>query len=102
MGNCDNCMHYSEIVNRLEQSEKNIETLTTDVKALQQSNIRSSTQIEMVFDVLNKIQVSIDGISKELKDLALKPGKRWDGIINTLLSTGIGAIIGIIISKLFS
>jgi uncharacterized coiled-coil DUF342 family protein len=88
-------------MNRLDKVEKDVEKITDEIVALQNSSSRSDEQIKMVFKILNEIKDSINGISKELKDLSLKPAKKWDDLIGTLLATGLGAIIGVAISKIF-
>lgn len=64
----------------LEEEQKNIHDLVTSVALIAQKQ--------------ESMESHIQEIREDVKTLAGKPNKRWDTVINTIISVSVGAIVG--------
>lgn len=73
-------------IDNLEKRQSNLEELTGTVKALA---IKEENVEKMVTD-----------IKDDVRELTNKPAKRWEGVVDKVIFTIIGAIVGYIMVKL--
>ena len=73
-------------LDEVERRQNHLEELVGSVKilALRQENVESD----------------VKEIKKDVKEIAGKPGKRWDAIVDKVLLTAIGAIVLYILARL--
>ena len=76
----------SHRLDEMEKRQDDLEELTSTVKvlAIREENVEND----------------VKEIKSDVKTLTEKPGKRWDGIVDKIIMTIIGAIIGFIFSQL--
>lgn len=76
----------SHRLDEMEKRQDDLEELTSTVKvlAIREENVEND----------------VKEIKSDVKTLTEKPGKRWDGIVDKIIMTVIGAIIGFIFSQL--
>lgn len=76
----------SKRLDEMEKRQDDLEELTSTVKvlAIREENVEND----------------VKEIKSDVKTLTEKPVKRWDGIVDKIIMTVIGAIIGFIFSKL--
>ena len=94
--------------------ELNIEHRLTEVEGHTADHKRRIKDLEKRQDNLDKLALAVNGlaikeenvektvneIKTDVKTLTDKPAKRWDGIVDKILFTIIGAIIGYVLIKL--
>lgn len=87
MMECERC----GIEKRLQIAEKDILTLQKS----QGDHDRRTTQMEIKLD---HIKLSLDEVKIKLTELAEKPARRWDLVINTAVIVVVSAVAGAIVS----
>ena len=73
-------------INELEEQQKQLNKLVSAVAVLAEKQ--------------NKIGDDVDDIKKEVKALADKPVKRWDGVVDKIISAIIAAIMGYALARI--
>ena len=75
----------SHRLDEMEKRQDDLEELTSTVKvlAIREENVEND----------------VKEIKSDVKTLTEKPGKRWDGIVDKIIMTVVGAIIGVILTK---
>ena len=58
------------------------------------------SSVAVLADRQNQIGDDVDDIKREIKVLAEKPGKRWDGIVDKIISAIIAAIMGYALARI--
>lgn len=73
-------------IQKLEKRQEDLEELTLTVKslAIKEENIEST----------------VKEIKDDVKQLNEKPAKRWEGLVTTIISVAVGALIGFIFTRL--
>lgn len=84
-----NSFRITEIAER----QANLEELIGTVKVL-------ALRQEVVESNVKEIKGDVKAIEGRVKELAEKPGKRWDSIVDKALTTIIGAILLFMLAKL--
>lgn len=76
----------SHRLDEIEKRQDDLEELTSTVKvlAIREENVEND----------------VKEIKSDVKTLTEKPGKRWDGIVDKIIMTVVGAIIGLILAKI--
>lgn len=72
-------------LNELEKRQDNLEELTVTVKIL-------ATKNEVV-------ESDVKEIKEDVKSLTNKPAKRWDNLVDKIISLVVAAIVGFIVAK---
>ena len=73
-------------IDKLEEQQKQLSDLVSAVAVLAERQ--------------NQIGDDVNSIKRELKTLAEKPAKRWDGIVDKIISTIIAAIMGYALARI--
>lgn len=73
-------------IDKLEEQQKQLSDLVSSVAVLAERQ--------------NQIGDDVNSIKRELKTLAEKPAKRWDGIVDKIISTIIAAIMGYALARI--
>lgn len=73
-------------IDKLEEQQKQLSDLVSAVAVLAERQ--------------NQIGDDVNSIKRELKTLAEKPVKRWDGIVDKIISTIIAAIMGYALARI--
>lgn len=76
----------SHRLDEMEKRQDDLEELTSTVKvlAIREENVEND----------------VKEIKNDVKTLTGKPGKRWEGMVDKIIMTVVGAIIGLILAKL--
>lgn len=94
------CEVYKSKVDKLEFSFAKIQDRVTELETKSEKTDFQYDQIMKMLDKLN--EQTIPELSKEIQALKSKPAERFNTIITSVLSTGVGAIVGFIFSKLLT
>ena len=73
-------------IDKLEEQQKQLSDLVSAVAVLAEKQ--------------NQIGDDVNSIKREIKVLAEKPAKRWDGIVDKIISTIIAAIMGYALARI--
>ena len=73
-------------IDKLEEQQKQLSDLVSAVAVLAERQ--------------NQIGDDVNSIKRELKSIAEKPAKRWDGIVDKIISTIIAAIMGYALARI--
>ena len=80
---------HKTLCNRLDRQEKMVDTVHT--LALSVSELANK---------LGTVQDKVDGLCEDVEEIKEKPGKRWDGLIEKVLFTVIGALVTFALAKI--
>lgn len=94
------CEVYKSKIDKLE-----VETseLQERVGKLEAKSEKTDFQYEQIMKMLDKLtEQTIPELSREIQALKNRPAERYNTIVTSIISTGIGALVGFIASKLFT
>lgn len=80
------CKRHEERLGELEKRQDNLDDLVGSVKVLAAREER--------------VEKDVKEIKADVKNLNSKPAKRWDNLVNQVLSIIIGAVLGFVITKI--
>lgn len=84
---CENC----KLELRIDEAEANI-------KELQRDRNDSNIKFGKMETTLEYIKIAVDNLTKKVEEIASAPKKRWDLVINTIITVIIAALITAIMS----
>ena len=94
-------------------NEEQIRTLT-ECDQRSKSNTHRLDRLEQNYEALNRLTVSVETMGVKLGNLdatmqkldarmeeqEAKPGKRWDGLVTTLIGVIVGAVMAVVFSHI--
>lgn len=80
---------HKTLFNRLDRQEKMVDTVHK--LALSVSELASKQ---------GTMQDKLDGLCSDVEEIKEKPGKRWDGLIDKIIFTIVGAVVAYMLAKL--
>lgn len=94
-------------------NEEQIKTLT-ECDQRSRSNTHRLDKLEQNYEALNRLTVSVETMGVKLGNLdktmqkldarmeeqESKPGKRWDGLVTTLIGVIVGAVMAVVFSHI--
>lgn len=94
------CEVYKNKVDRLEEETAKIQER---VSQLETKGEKTDFQYDQIMKMLDKLnEQTIPELSREIQAIKSKPAERYNQVVMTIITTGVGAIIGFIFSKLFT
>ncbi len=81
-----------------ERSKSNTHRLD-DVEKRQANLDKLVAAVEVLADREERVETDVKEIKTEVKSLANKPAKRWDNLVNQLITIMVSVIAGIILAK---
>ena len=78
---------------RIEQLERNQDKLFDRIRLLELSQSKTDQKLDHISCTLNNLVTKIESIM-------MKPANRWEKIIASGISAGVGGIMGFLISKM--
>lgn len=94
------CEVYKNKVDRLEEETAKIQER---VNQLETKGEKTDFQYDQIMKMLDKLnEQTIPELSREIQAIKSKPAERYNQVVMTIITTGVGAIIGFIFSKLFT
>lgn len=94
------CEVYKNKVDRLEEETAKIQER---VSQLETKGEKTDFQYDQIMKMLDKLnEQTIPELSREIQAIKSKPAERYNQAVMTIITTGVGAIIGFIFSKLFT
>lgn len=94
-------------------NEEQIKTLT-EVDQRSRSNTHRLDKLEQNYEALNRLTVSVETMGVKLSNMdetmkkmdtrleeqESKPGKRWDGLVTTLIGVIVGAVMAVVFTHI--
>lgn len=80
------CKSNAHRIDKLEEQQKQLSDLVSAVAVLAEKQ--------------SQIGDDVDDIKREIKVLAEKPAKRWDGVVDKIISAIIAAIMGYALARI--
>lgn len=80
-------------IEKLEQSTDALNDLTTAVKVM-------VTKQDYTAESIDRLDKKVDGIDNRIDCLELKPGKRWEGIVEKVVYTVVATVIGFLLAQI--
>lgn len=96
-------MNDLELVQKLTETESRSKSNTKRLDEAEKkiSDISKLTEAVAVMASEQKhMNVKMDKMEKKLDDIAEKPGKKWDGFLETVFKLLVGGIVGAVLIKL--
>lgn len=95
MANCENgCVNEYRILELERDIQRNAETHKEFFNRFEQMNGR----IVGYEKDMSYLTSTVSDISKDVKEIKEKPGKRWDTVVACVLTSVVGAVIGFMMS----
>lgn len=107
MPDCDNLyeQRFKALEDRVEKNSNKFGGIYDRLGALETDNKLTKYQFEEIMktvkDIKDDLEKSIQEIKSGMKALENRPAQNWQSLINTLITAGVGGIIGFTIQKLF-
>lgn len=89
---CEDCLQHAALVQEMEGLKKDVETLKTKQVIMSESHVETKVKLDTVITTLN-------GLVNDVKNLAALPGKRWDAIVTTIITSGVVGILSFMAGK---
>lgn len=81
----------------------NIPSFKNEFGKLETKGEKTDFQYDQIMKMLDKLnEQTIPELSREIQAIKSKPAERYNQVVMTIITTGVGAIIGFIFSKLFT
>ena len=59
-----------------------------------------TTSVALMAEKQNRIEEDVVTIKNDVKGIAEKPGKRWDSLVDKILTTAVAILVGYLMAKL--
>jgi hypothetical protein len=76
-----------------------IENCEQDISSLREALGRGEERTKTLFAMLEKIEIQLVKLIDAVDNLRVKPAKRWDTVITTLITGGVGAFLAWFLTK---
>ena len=99
--NCSNCKQSvitENLTKEVDHLKEEFSILKDKVSDLETSTKVNAKETKMVFEILTEIKDSIKLLVAKIDVLEDKPGKRWDGVVNTAITVLVTAAVTYFIS----
>ena len=96
-------MTHEELIALTHDNEQRSKSNTHRIDKLEEQQRQFNDLVSSVAVLAEKqsqIGDDVNSIKRELKSLAEKPAKRWDGIVDKIISTIIAAIMGYALARI--
>lgn len=97
----DNNLEIQILKESLSELKEAYKDLEKRVNKVETSREKTEFQYEEIIKSLDKLnEITIPKLTEELENIKNKPAKRWDSVINALISAVVAALVGFGVSKL--
>lgn len=96
-------MNEQEMERRVTAVEERAKSNThriNQVEKRQEDSEKMLHSIALIAQRQDSMEVDVKEIKADVKSLAAKPGKRWDGIVDKILLAAVGALVAYIAVRL--
>lgn len=56
--------------------------------------------VRLLADREKRVEDDVGEIKNDVKELKAKPGKRWDGLVDKVIMTIVGAVVGFLLARI--
>lgn len=92
-------MEVTATESRIKTLEDKVEKVERKITNIEKEMAKSTTEISIIFTMLNEIKADTKAIASDLQELKLKPAKRWDSIVGTIITVIVSTIVGYFLAK---
>lgn len=96
-------MTHEELIALTHENEQRCKSNTHRIDQLekQQENLEKLiSAVAVIADKQTRLEADVGDIKKDIKTLAEKPAKRWDSIVDKIISAIIAAIMGYALARI--
>lgn len=79
-------------VEKLEKQTEAIQSLATSIEVMVKEQVHQT-------EAINRIEENVEKLDKKVEVLEHKPAKRWEGIVDNVIMTVVGAVVGYVLVK---
>lgn len=80
-------------IDKLEQQTEAIQSLATSVEVMVKEQSHQTESIKKIEENVEKLDTKVDALER-------KPGKRWEGIVEKIISALVGGLIVYLLAKI--
>lgn len=89
-------LEHQETKDRTLRNEARIEKLEAENGVLH----KLATSVEVMAEQMKTMNASVTTLSSEVEDLKVKPGKRWEGLVDKIIWAVAAAALGYIFAQI--
>ena len=96
-------LKFAEIEHRAVSNTRRIEKLELQTEATQKIAMSVEVMVKEQShqtEAIGRIEKNVEKLDNKVEILEHKPAKRWDGVVDKIIMTLIGSVIGFILVKL--
>ena len=80
---------HKTLFSRLDRQEKMVDTVH-----------KLALSVSELANKLGTVQTKVDGLCEDVEDIKEKPAKRWDGLVEKVIFTVVGALVAYVLAKI--
>lgn len=80
---------HRTLFNRLDRQEKMVDTVH-----------KLALSVSELANKLGTVQDKVDGLCEDVEEIKDKPAKRWDGLVEKIIFTVVGALVTFVLAKI--
>ena len=97
------CPHELEFAQRLQAVEDQAKRNEGRIKKLEgETNVihQLATSVAVMAEQMKSMNQKVDTMTEKVSELEGKPAKRWDALVASIISVGVGAVIGAVFTAI--
>lgn len=91
---------YEHRLTEVEERSKSNQHRIVDIEKRQDNLDQLVSTVKVLADREKRVEGDVKEIKKDVKILTDKPAKRWDGIVDKIITVIIGAVVGFIFAQI--
>lgn len=91
---------YEHRLTEVEERSKSNKHRIEDIEKRQDNLDQLVSTVKVLADREERVEGDVKEIKKDVKFLTDKPAKRWDGIVDKIITVIIGAVVGFILAQI--
>ena len=80
---------HKTLFSRLDRQEKMVDTVH-----------KLALSVSELANKLGTVQTKVDGLCEDVEEIKEKPAKRWDGLVEKVIFTVVGALVAYVLAKI--
>lgn len=85
---------HESLKETIETHERRLNDHADRLKKIENENVGTAKDVSSFKESLNRIEDSVAKIAMQLENIKEKPAKRWDGLIDKIITIIAGIVIG--------